>query len=180
MKILSFVISLGLFTTWSYSLLAQDAECFIEDSKGRKVDLGNICARKPVPAATPKPTTPQFITIPIKNRQGNTPVIEVTFNGNQTFDMILDTGATSTVITQQMASSLKVKPFTSIKAQVADGSFVLFPIGFVESIGVNGAVVNRVPVAIAPQIQLGLLGNDFLNSYDVKIKRDTIELYQRN
>jgi aspartyl protease family protein len=177
MKILSCLVSIALV---AQPLLAQDAECFIEDSKGRKVDLGEICGKKKPPVALPSSPRPQFVSIPIKNRRGNTPVIEVTFNGDQTFDMILDTGATGTVITQQMANKLKVKPFTSIKAQVADGSVVLFPIGFVESIGVNGATVNRLPVAIAPQIQLGLLGNDFLNSYDVKIKRDTIELYQRN
>lgn len=177
MKILSCLISLVLV---AQPLLAQDGECFIEDSKGRRVDLGEICGRKQNPVALPSSGKPQFVSIPIKNRRGNTPVIEVTFNGNQTFDMILDTGATGTVITQQMATKLKVKPFTNIRAQVADGSVVLFPIGFVESIGVNGATLSRIPVAIAPQIQLGLLGNDFLSSYDVKIKKDSIELYQRN
>ncbi|MCA1903627.1 MAG: retroviral-like aspartic protease family protein [Cyanobacteria bacterium KgW148] len=183
MKILRSLVSLAILAGWNYPLLAQEPECFIQNSKGTKVDLAHICGKNSVPVALPKsnsPQSPQFITIPIKNRRGNTPVIEVIFNGNQTFDMILDTGATGTVITEQMAAALKVRPFTSIKAQVADGSFVVFPVGLVESIGVNGATVNRIPVAIAPQIRLGLLGNDFLNSYDVKIKRETIELYQRN
>lgn len=159
--------------------LAQEAECYIEDSKGRKVDLGGICGR-------PANVNPgivsggeKVIRIPIKNRRGNTPIVDITFNGNQTFEMILDTGATGTVITQAMASSLKIRPFTSIRAQVADGSTVIFPVGFVQSIGVVGATVKNIPVAIAAEIQVGLLGNDFLNGYDVKIKRDSIELYQR-
>ncbi|MFN3360514.1 MAG: TIGR02281 family clan AA aspartic protease [Pseudanabaenaceae cyanobacterium] len=167
-------LALVLLGGGALPLLAQDAQCFIQDAKGRKVDLTNICGRTATPA-----TSPRFVVVPIKDRRGNTPVIAVTFNGRQTFDMILDTGATGTVITQEMANALNVRPFTAVKAQVADGSTVVFPIGFVQSISVNGATVNNVPVAIAPQMPLGLLGNDFLSSYDVKIKRDTIELYQR-
>jgi len=179
MKIFPILLSGALLMSWGHPLLAQDAECFIEDSKGRRLDLGEICGKKAPPPTVVAPK-PQLIRVPIKSRRGNTPIIEVTFNGNQTFDMILDTGATGTVITQEMATALKVKPAATIKAQVADGSIVMFPVGFVDSIAVNGAVVNRLPVAIAPQIPLGLLGNDFLSGYDVKIKRDTIELYQRN
>ncbi|MEB3211436.1 MAG: hypothetical protein VKL39_08770, partial [Leptolyngbyaceae bacterium] len=37
---------------------------------------------------------------PIVRRAGGTPVVMVTFNGNQTFEMIVDTGASGTVITQ--------------------------------------------------------------------------------
>ncbi|MCS6960240.1 MAG: retropepsin-like aspartic protease [Pseudanabaenaceae cyanobacterium SKYGB_i_bin29] len=172
MALSRFVLPLLLWGSSALALLAQDAECFIQDAKGRKIDLSNICGKTP-------PPSPRFVSVPIKDRRGNTPVIAVTFNGKQTFDMILDTGATGTVITQEMANLLNVRPFTAVKAQVADGSTVVFPIGFVQSISVSGATVNNVPVAIAPQMQLGLLGNDFLSSYDVKIKRDTIELYQR-
>jgi aspartyl protease family protein len=104
MKILSCLVSIALV---AQPLLAQDAECFIEDSKGRKVDLGEICGKKKPPVALPSSPRPQFVSIPIKNRRGNTPVIEVTFNGDQTFDMILDTGATGTSSRLNLLLALK-------------------------------------------------------------------------
>ncbi|MHC5830812.1 MAG: retroviral-like aspartic protease family protein, partial [Nostoc sp.] len=44
-------------------------------------------------------------TAPIKRRIGGTPIVEVTFNGQQKFEMIVDTGASGTVITQEMADA---------------------------------------------------------------------------
>ncbi len=48
----------------------------------------------------------QVFQAPIKRRASGTPVIEVTFNGMQQFEMIVDTGASGTVIAQQTASCL--------------------------------------------------------------------------
>ncbi|MGL5059652.1 MAG: retropepsin-like aspartic protease family protein, partial [Microcoleus sp.] len=115
----------------------------------------------------------------IKRRAGGTPVIDVVFNGNRTFEMIVDTGASGTLITQRMAVALGVRPMRTIKAGIADGSIVEFPIGRVQSIGVGGAQVRNVDVAIARQMDIGLLGHDFFGNYDVKIKKDVVEFYPR-
>ncbi len=117
----------------------------------------------------------------IKNRYGGTPVIDVTFNGNEQFEMIVDTGASGTVITQQMASALRVVPTSRAKANTASDRNVEFAIGNVNSIEVGGAVVKNVPVAIAPtaNLDLGLLGQDFFGNYDVTIKRDVVEFRPR-
>jgi predicted aspartyl protease len=113
---------------------------------------------------------------PIKRRVGGTPIIEVTFNGNQRFDMIVDTGASGTVITQDMANSLGVTPVGKAKANTASSKAVEFSIGYVDSIAVDGITIRRVPVAIAgTELEIGLLGHDFFGNYDLTIKRDIVE-----
>lgn len=117
----------------------------------------------------------------IKSRNGGTPVVDVNFNGVGRFEMIVDTGASGTVITQQMASALGVVPVGKAKANTASQRNVEFEIGYVNSIEVGGAIVKNVPVAIAPSsdLEIGLLGQDFFSNYDVTIKRDVVEFHTR-
>ncbi|MEG3989378.1 retropepsin-like aspartic protease [Microcoleus sp. S28C3] len=122
---------------------------------------------------------PQVFQAKIKRRAGGTPVIDVVFNGNKTFEMILDTGASGTLISQRMATALGVRPVRTVRAGIADGSVVEFPIGVVRSIRVGGAAIQNVEVAIAKQMPIGLLGHDFFGNYDVKIKKDVVEFYVR-
>ena len=118
----------------------------------------------------------QVYTAPIKRRIGGTPIIEVTFNGNQPFEMILDTGASGTVITQKMANALAVVQVGRAKANTASSKAVEFPIGYINSMEVGGVKVNRVAVAIAgTDLETGLLGHDFFGDYDITIKRDVVE-----
>jgi len=113
---------------------------------------------------------------PIKRRIGGTPIIEVTFNGKQRFEMIVDTGASGTVITQQVANALGVVPVGKAKANTVNSKSVEFPIGYLDSIEVGGVIVNQIPVVIAgKELETGLLGHDFFGNYDVTIKRNTIE-----
>jgi predicted aspartyl protease len=116
---------------------------------------------------------------PIKRRAGRTPVIDVTFNGGQTFEMIVDTGASGTVITQAMANRLGVVSEGKVLADTASKQGVQFLTGTVRSIAVAGVVARDVKVAIAgPELQLGLLGQDFYGKYDVWIKQDVVEFHQ--
>ncbi|WP_315791298.1 retropepsin-like aspartic protease [Fischerella sp. JS2] len=127
------------------------------------------------------PTTQQrnetvVFVAPIKRRIGGTPIIDVTFNGNQQFEMILDTGASGTVITQGMANALGIVPFGKAKANTASAKAVEFPVGYVNSIEVGGVTVNKIPVAIAgTELETGLLGHDFFGDYEITIKRDVVE-----
>ena len=117
----------------------------------------------------------------IKRRANRTPVINVTFNGTQQFEMIVDTGASGTVITQPMAAALGVVAVAKAKANTASANAVEFPIGYIDSIQVGGALVKDVPVAIAlsPELEIGLLGHDFFGNYDVTVKRDVVEFHPR-
>ncbi len=115
-------------------------------------------------------------TAPIKRRIGGTPIVEVTFNGQQQFEMIVDTGASGTVITQDMANALGIVTVGKAKANTASSRAVEFPVGYVNSMAVGGVIVKKIPVAIAgAELETGLLGHDFFGNYDVTIKRNVIE-----
>lgn len=118
---------------------------------------------------------------PIRRLAGGTPVIDVTFNGTQQVEMIVDTGASGTVITQQTASALRVVPVTKAQANTASARSVEFTVGYVNSVAVGGLVIKHLPVAIAPsaELEIGLLGHDFFGDYDVTIKRDVVEFRTR-
>ncbi|MBD2312183.1 retroviral-like aspartic protease family protein [Desertifilum sp. FACHB-1129] len=150
------------------SAIAQEQQgCFFVDSSGRAVSLGGIC--------NGDSPSRRVYQARIKRRLGGIPVIDVTFNGNQTFEMIVDTGASGSLITASMAQALRVVPTRVEISAIADGSRVIFPVGYVQSIGVGGAVVRNVPVAIAERMDIGLLGHDFFGDYDVTIRRDVVE-----
>jgi aspartyl protease family protein len=106
-------------------------------------------------------------------------VIDVNFNGSQAFEMVLDTGASGILITQEAATALKLKPSGIIKASIADGSIVEFKTSNVLTITVGGAVLNNAKVAIAPKANIGLLGHDFFEKYDIKILEKQVEFYPR-
>jgi clan AA aspartic protease (TIGR02281 family) len=110
------------------------------------------------------------------NRSGNGGIIvNVTFNQNKTFPMILDTGADMTIITQKMASALKVEPMGSIPFRVANNQVVVWPVSMVKSVEVGGAQVDNVNVAIAPERSMGLLGQSFLAKCDYMIEGDVLK-----
>lgn len=148
----------------------EQGNCFMVNSSGRTVNLGSLCGTTP---------NTSVFRVPIKRRLARIPVIDVTFNGNQTFEMILDTGASGTLITQGMANALRVQPSGAVQLEIADGSQVQMLSGKVQSITVGGAYVGNVEVAIAPRMRIGLLGHDFFSDYDVKILKDVVEFHRR-
>lgn len=138
------------------------------------------------PTTTSTPTTQsqtnkdhkQVFKTPIKRRQRGTPVVDVTFNGTQTFEMVVDTGASGTVITPTMAKSLNIVPDGEVQANTASAKGVKFSTGKVESIAVGGAVAQNVQVAIGgSNLEIGLLGQDFFGKYDVSIKQGVVEFH---
>ncbi len=173
----------GLFFLSRAVQAQQGASGSMINSSGKTQDLyaqfrrgGGGDSAKPSQAPQGKP---KVFQAKIKRRAAGTPVIDVVFNGKNTFEMIVDTGASGTLITQKMAAVLGVRVIGKIKAGIADGSVVEFDLGRVQSIGVGGAVVKNVEVAIAKQMDIGLLGHDFFGNYDVKIKKDIVEFYPR-
>ncbi len=133
------------------------------------------------------PTQPQRSSFPqgsiaIKRREGGVPVIDVLFNGRQNFEMLVDSGASLTVITRPMAKALGLTPANFvgvINAQTANGSTKM-PIAYLSTVTVAGLTTVQVPVAIAgPDLELGLLGQDFLQRYDVILKTNRIEFHDR-
>ena len=151
--------------------IVQEAEaCFMISSSGNVVNLTSLCGGTSKGA----PTNPRVFQAKIKRREGGTPVIDVTFNGKQKFEMLLDTGASQTTITPLMADALGVVPLGTEKAQVASGEVVEFSMGRVASIEVGGAVIHDTMVSIAP---FPLLGQNFFGGYEVIIRRDVVEFH---
>lgn len=117
---------------------------------------------------------------PIVRRSGGTPVIHVKFNGQSTVEMIVDTGASGTVLTQEVARRLGVESIGETNIATASAQNVPFLLGRVASIEVDGATLDDVVVAIAgPDLETGLLGNDFFKDYDVTVKADVVEFRAR-
>lgn len=126
------------------------------------------------------PTSSGSFQVPIKRRQGGTPVIDVTFNGSQTFEMIVDTGASGTVITQEMAQALGVQPIGSARVDTASQQNVEVPLAMVQSISAGGVVATNVTVAIGGSaLKVGLLGHNFFGNYDITVRQDVVEFQSR-
>ncbi|MBD2386052.1 retropepsin-like aspartic protease family protein [Cylindrospermum sp. FACHB-282] len=198
--VLMAVVPTLTFLSLSHQVRAKDpGVCFMVTSSGKMVNLNTLCgvtipkdeiAQIPQSATIPKDEIariPQSATIPngeiaripIKRRIGNTPVIEVTFNNKQSFEMILDTGANGTLITRKMANTLKVKATGTMEVEIADGSEVKFLTGQVKSMAVGGVVAKNLQVAIAPKAGIGLLGHDFFGNYDIKLLAKEVQFQRR-
>jgi gag-polyprotein putative aspartyl protease len=164
---------------------AQEREgCFMRGVPGRTSPLTNVCPKTPSPASSLSkgivPAQNQVFQAKIKRREGRTPVIEVTFNGKQQFEMIVDTGASGSVITRAMAKTLGVVTITNMKFDTASSKGVELPLGRIHAMAVQGAVARNVLVAIAgPELEVGLLGHDFFGNYDITIKQDIVEFRSR-
>ncbi|WP_448563696.1 retropepsin-like aspartic protease family protein [Trichothermofontia sp.] len=126
-------------------------------------------------------TQPRFFRAPIKRRQGHSPVIDVTFNHRQTFEMLVDTGASITTMTQAMAEVLHVvQPTGTETFRVTSGELVELLMGQVSAIAVNGRMMKNLMVAIVvSDEEMGLLGQDFLNQYQITLKKTVIEFQVR-
>ncbi|MBE9030806.1 retroviral-like aspartic protease family protein [filamentous cyanobacterium LEGE 11480] len=148
--------------------------CFMVTSSGKQLNLGSLCGEENVPAPTISKSS--VVRLKIKKRYASTPVVNVAFNG-KTFEMIFDTGASSTLITQGMANALNIQPTGYREVIIADGSTVKMPVTSIKQISAGGLTNRNIEVTIANKADVGLLGHDFFGNYDIKIKRNEIELH---
>jgi predicted aspartyl protease len=158
--------------------------CFMKDRAGKVINLNpRLCQQNTTaPKASDSTSTSKnkgVYQAKILRRMGNIPVIEVTFNGNQKFEMMVDSGASGTVITPAMAKALGVVTQGTMRASTPNG-VALFPLARLTSIEVGGLVIKDVQVAISPSLDMGLLGHDFFGNKDMSIKQDVIEFRDRS
>ncbi|MEG3976674.1 retropepsin-like aspartic protease [Microcoleus sp. herbarium8] len=166
---------------------AQESEgCFMRNDRGQTISLSrSVCGFMPqelAPAGssdTKADTKSGVFLVKIKRREANIPVIEVTFNGTQKFEMMVDSGASRTVITPAMAAALKIVPQGSVLAKTPNG-IATFALGNLTSIEAGGLAITNVVVPISPALDIGLLGHDFFGNKDVTIKQDVIEFRSRS
>lgn len=112
--------------------------------------------------------------VPIKYRRNRIPVVDVTFNGKYVFEMMVDTGASGTMITPEIMKAIKGKDLGTAKIGTAAGQAQV-DVSVVNSITLGGNSIYDVPVTIGP---MGLLGHDFFKDCDITIRRDVVEFEQ--
>ncbi|MEA5627185.1 retropepsin-like aspartic protease [Nostoc sp. UHCC 0251] len=151
--------------------------CYMVTSSGKTVGLERLCGN--IGNVIAAPSDKRVFRVSIKRRFGGTPVIDVTFNDKKTFEMIVDTGTSVTIITQDIANTLKLQATGTMQAQIADGSNIEFATSKVKSLAAGGVTANNLQVAIAPKANIGLLGHDFFGSYDIKILEKEVEFHHR-
>ncbi|MDR3638934.1 MAG: retropepsin-like aspartic protease [Isosphaeraceae bacterium] len=109
-------------------------------------------------------------------------LVDVTFNGKVTKEMILDTGASIVSITSELAQQIGLKPTKetpTIKVQIADGSVVEAKLMTIPSIRVGKFTIQNVQCSVAPadrQDSPLLLGGSFLKHFVYHVKPDAGKL----
>jgi len=111
------------------------------------------------------------VIIPVKV-SGRSVIVPVTFNHSLNADLLLDTGASMTMISRRLAASLAI-PSTGAGLFSGIGGTVSAQIARVDSIKVGDAEVSGMTVSIHdvsrfPQFD-GLLGMDFLGRFQVSV-----------
>ncbi|AFY75207.1 putative aspartyl protease [Synechococcus sp. PCC 7502] len=160
----------------------KDDGCYIVNSSGKVISLSSLCGSpNSITNNNPTQNSKQIRQLPngvfqakIKRRDNGIPVIDVKF-GNRIFEMIVDTGASGTIITTDMAQALGIVPVAKTLVNTVGANNVELPLGYVPRIEVEGIVAQNVLVGIIPALQIGLLGHDFFGDFEMTVKRDTIE-----
>ncbi|MEM9245022.1 MAG: retropepsin-like aspartic protease [Cyanobacteria bacterium P01_F01_bin.153] len=131
-------------------------------------------------ASSSPPSAPQatqssgtVTKVPIRKRFGGIPIIVVQING-QGFPMMVDTGASTTVITQAMANMLGLEPVGTVRANTPSQQGVVFQVARLGQIKVGNLEAKNLRAAIAPTMEVGLLGQNFFGAYDVTITRSEV------
>lgn len=151
--------------------------CFLVDESGQHVDLGSLCGKGN--ADTSGAGRSGVFRTPIKRRRGGIPVIDVTFNGGETFEMMLDTGASGVVVPANVARQLRLQTERIALVSTPSSRSVRLPVSRVASLEVAGIVARNIEVIVTPALDLGLLGQSFFGSYDITIREDVIEFRSR-
>jgi aspartyl protease family protein len=165
-----FTLSISLIIFPDSGKAQEHQGCYMLNSSGEQVDLSSLCGNQ-------APTG--IFRVPIKRRQGGIPVIEVTLNEEETVEMMVDTGASATLLSSETAQRLGVKLEGTVLASTPSQRQAQFRAGRVASLNAGGAVAENLRVLISPVLSIGLLGQNFFSRYDVVIKEKVVEFRDR-
>jgi gag-polyprotein putative aspartyl protease len=144
-------------------------------SQGQKVQgrlVAEISADRPIdPDVQVNTAQSRTFRVPIKYHSAKIPVVDVTFNNGQVFEMLVDTGASGTMISYDAANSLGLREAGKVNVGTAAGNATV-SVAVIKSIGVGGKSIYNVPVTVGP---VGLLGHDFFGDCVVTLRRDVVE-----
>ncbi|MCW6037674.1 retroviral-like aspartic protease family protein [Spirulina subsalsa FACHB-351] len=132
----------------------------------------------------PPPDDRRSFEIPIKRRVASIPVVDVRFNG-ESYEMLFDTGATTTMILPSMARQLNMQSLGKSRVTVADGRTIEVDVGRVSELQLGELIVENVMVTFGNRTNergmgnMGLLGQNVFGDYDVTIMENVIKLTER-
>ncbi len=115
------------------------------------------------------------------NKQASMIIVDVTINRRITKSFAVDTGATLTVISQEVANALRLKPDPKIPpmiAQTANGP-VEAPLVNLDSVAIEGLEVPNITAGILKledSLISGLLGLNFLNHFQMTVDANNSQL----
>ena len=189
-KLFNLILWAIVFNSTAIAVLAQNSlSCYMLDGNGNSLDLGHLCQNSnSFKTSRPNRSIPQrnqsikktgLQIVPIKGRRSGIPVIDVKFNNKYTFEMMLDTGASDIVITQEMARVLKVNHTETVWVSTPSSNYFQMPAGYVYSIGVGKLTQKNTRIITSSSMDMGLLGQSFFSQYDITIKRDVVEFRER-
>ena len=131
----------------------------------------SISSPREMSLSAPSSAPSNTIVIPIQTN-GSAVIVPVILNRAVQTNMILDTGASFTVVSQQLAGRLGLKPTRRVSLVTANGT-VGAPLAPLGSLKVGEAEATNLTVVIqdfSPTPALGgLLGLDFLSRYHTSI-----------
>lgn len=103
--------------------------------------------------------------------RGDNFIVQVRLNNKLTVPFMLDTGASTVTITQEIADKLGITTGANTKYarfNTANG-VIKAPLITLDSVEVGGAEVSNVLASIPPNLHMGLLGTSFLNHFQYSI-----------
>lgn len=143
----------------------------------KKVSKANQDADPQVVIIKTEQTT--SFSLPIIAKNNSVPIVEVVINGSDRIPMMLDTGASKTLLTKGVAEKLKLVATGKTKAKTANGTaeFDTVSLGSVE-FG-QGKVTDLVVAIGDNNLNYGLLGHDVYKGYDITLTEDNVQFKKR-
>lgn len=118
-------------------------------------------------------------SLPIVAKNNNVPIVEVVINGSDRIQMMLDTGASKTLLTKGVAERLKLVSSGKTKAKTANGT-AEFDTVKLDSVEFGQGKVTDLSVAVGDNsLNYGLLGHDVYKGYDITLTEDSVQFKKR-
>jgi predicted aspartyl protease len=161
----------------------------LQDRSRRRIEdaMQEIAAGHLAPAAD----GPQETSIPIQIR-GSLMLLPATANGREQLTLLLDTGASKTILRPSVAARLGIAPTPDAPrwpSQLADGRVIVIPYTRLRSIALGGLVIQDLDVGVYELLRDpgatgtvdGILGGDLLGHFRMTVDRkaERLELVVR-
>lgn len=159
-----------------------------ESEQAKKVEnffrsLPQEAAAVTIPSISLRTAPHGAVVVPVLS-SGRSMIVSVTLNHTNKANLILDTGATNTVISRRLAHSMALRPVSNAVVQTV-GGMIAVNIARLQSMRVGEAEIADFPVIIHdfstdPRYE-GLLGMDFLGRYKMglDVQRQVLILWPR-